>query len=1535
MNKAYTAQEYLRLLKAGSVGPTYENIATSLMNSRMPDVQLRMRSLSSSSPTMLGIGYGNSWADLPTPISKKVSGGGLAVMYGARPMVYVPGLENVSSDPLHSASFGSAADASWNNLSGIVSSTARSTSSSKLAIRLRPAISRWGAIHLQDLNAARGQVNVGNIPVIARRRKLFFNDAGYRARVLEEKSRAFVNAVLGGKGNSLEAFSDFRKHFIEEHASAIRLASAGKDVHINFRGIKDSSFQKIKRFKEGEGWIQDTELLVNTGSPHQHQPFGDMADVLSGDQHTNQYVAFDLVSMKKARTKGDLRYFSPGQQHPLVAGSSYGDDLVEMARVIGKKQGTFGTTIRADVGYIVGEGAELFSSHALGDSGMLSLSDRMVHATGLTSRPYEVKIVGVKGMHGLPNPTTELHEGLLNLHGVKEFLASPDQKILKFKRPKSLGLLNGKEGLAYLTGGNKTKAIKGFDFRDRVTQIVKTSTGIRLSMSRARPGAYAGRQVTLNGVRGSLGFGQGLKGLKNLDVLAYDMKSGDAVAVRQRWAAHYADKVFGIHGLDRDKRELALKTFAEMSGFNTGIHYGAGKKGSIYLHTEGIKANSPFLNGEFTTDAFRNKLSSRLSEVLGVKVSSKSLAPRIKKLSKENMSRIFMSYGMDRSEADKAVATLVKKAGGKLDLSIAIFGGQNIKFRTSDVGGLKGRGSIDDARNIFGKLIDYRGSHSDVASKVASAVQGRIADVENYVKYSQAAQASTVLGADAVEGVAKSSGGKIKIKKFSDIANEGLLSEINKSLDSTGSLTPDLYSKLMNQFGLDKSDYGLFVDFRGSRFSGLTTFTGARNLNAPDAVAASSDFAFLHNLGRVAPEFNRKSMTGFAGDVARIPRKEVVEALDAHENKALGVLSNTFNSYLEVMNPYASKGAMERRLWLSAAAGREWMLGSGGIGSKASIKGVKAGRYSAFNLATLDNDFAVGLTKGAIARKFGGNEGSLGAQMISDLEKGKDVYTFFKRDPVQSAQQLSAVKLVLLGKDKATAKGRRIFDETAFVSRMLAGASQGDFDGDNIALFLMKANSFSYQDQQNLIGDMYKQNTIAAKFFGDMLDNQALNATAGAGKVTRDNLAKVMAGKKWETLVDPAKTPTEILESIGIPKASITSAHIEALGMFQRQATSHAGVGVMHTYATRMQDVYTSLSSPKLNRFNIPYETLQAKAKELGIDHLTHSQNADWIRPIYGFLQKKTTSTESTLNFIETLKAASSGIEESSAEYRALSEKLAEQIKHVSEGVSGSKNAFYNFARESSVEYAKKAALSGKIDLKEESGFYKTLAEEMIKVKRMESWASQLGRSPNTAMTRGRTVKNISGSLLEDVLGKKVFMPATNSAGAELNSMMSEFVEAISESNINRVASSAPHGLEAAVSRTGSMIDSLAAKTAGWGGLKTAAIAAGSIAVIGMLGRSKRPDSPPPAEVPASEAPLPPQPMVGMPSDGARPSALAPSMNVARINRVPGQRRHFGGKDEIFMPPQFDVMGGYHHESLAGEDLGVLPTIENLNPFNE
>ena len=252
MARTYTAQEYLKQLRAGSVGPAYESVAQALINARMPDVQLRMKDLSRPFPTTLGVGYNNTWADLPTPLSSRVSGGGASVMFGARPMVYVPGMENLAVDPLRDAAFGPASEVPWNNLGGIIASTVRGVQPSRIGIKLRPAISRWGALHLQDLNAARGQVNAGNIAVIARRRKIFFNDAGTRARQLEEKSQAFVNAVLGNKGGNpvdpLIAYSDLRRHVIEEHARALRVTAPGSTGHLNLGGIKESSFKRIKRF---------------------------------------------------------------------------------------------------------------------------------------------------------------------------------------------------------------------------------------------------------------------------------------------------------------------------------------------------------------------------------------------------------------------------------------------------------------------------------------------------------------------------------------------------------------------------------------------------------------------------------------------------------------------------------------------------------------------------------------------------------------------------------------------------------------------------------------------------------------------------------------------------------------------------------------------------------------------------------------------------------------------------------------------------------------------------------------------------------------------------------------------------------------------------------------------------------------------------------------------------------------------------------------------------------------------------------------
>ena len=73
---------------------------------------------------------------------------------------------------------------------------------------------------------------------------------------------------------------------------------------------------------------------------------------------------------------------------------------------------------------------------------------------------------------------------------------------------------------------------------------------------------------------------------------------------------------------------------------------------------------------------------------------------------------------------------------------------------------------------------------------------------------------------------------------------------------------------------------------------------------------------------------------------------------------------------------------------------------------------------------------------------------------------------------------------------------------------------------------------------------------------------------------------------------------------------------------------------------------------------------------------------------------------------------------------------------------------------------------------------------------------------------------------------------------------------------------------------------------------------------------------------------MPPPAQVGYPSDGARPSALATSNPAARITRVPGQRRHFGGEDSIFMPAGYDIMDSVQPGPAPGDFLGRLPSVD-------
>jgi hypothetical protein len=1540
----HSAQEYLRQFQAGNVPRAMSGLASSLVSMHMGEIQLR-----TGSSFGIGFGRGNPWADLPTPMA------GRMVRFGTQPQVFMGGLVNLATKPEENLRF-SPMDP-WGNLQDIVTSTlGKGVDSSRVGLSLRPQLGLWAARHLQDLNASGGGINIGMVPTASRRRKLFFNDSGFRARALADASRNFMNAVLGNHENThrnylTDSLNTYRRFYLDEVSKVLRQVSPDSGAHLNIHGIKDASFQLIRRF-QGGNWIQDTEMLVNTGSPHQYRPFGNISDQVSGDQHINQFIAISSNKGIKGR-----RHFSEGKFHPLVTGSSYGDDLTLMAKGLGKKMGTFGTQVSADVGYLYGGMAELFASRAFGDSGSLITSTRMMHASGLSSLDYKLKVSGPVGMFGLPSPTTTLDPTVMSLPGVSDFLASNEQRYLQFDNPMDIN----RRILATYKSGKKITAINK---ADKILGIQKTAEGIRLLMQRDRPVHKTGRPVLIGGVRATLGVGPGM----GIDILTQGMKSSDPAVVRERWAAHYASKVFGLRGLSRNQRSQALLEFGSFSGLGSGT-YG---KGRIYLHTNSNWMQGSFANPtEFMSHGFREKLATHLNTKLGLtggtSFTADLLSPVSRKLGRRKLINILMHGGrMSEASASSAYSSIrtqarkraIKEAtsqgltgkdlrdyvNNSVSLSYQIMEGQGVKFRATNVDAEKFRVRVLEAKTLRSKLIDYSGAGDDFAKKAAGIIGGNIEDIQRYVKFAQGAQVAPLMGTEAVELIARESKGKINILKLSDIANQGLFDEINTSLQNTGSMSPELADRLYKNFGMEKGTFGSFIDLRGSHLQGMEIFSGARDLSSKDAATAASDFLFLHNIRRVAPGIDKSSTTGNIADMSIIPRRPVVAGLDPHKNKALGSIANTFNVYFDLLNPYAGRGAMEERMWLMNASVREMMTGSKGLISHKAMTGFVGGRYTAQALGTVTDDLAVGLTEKGIKRAFGRKQGSLGQQMIDQLRTGKDVFAFYKRDPVQSAQQIVPVRLHLIEKQKMEA-------ETMWVSRLLAGVSQADFDSDKMNLFLMSQgknaagqHTMPFLEQQTLVRGMYEQTLEQAKPFASMLDQQMLAGDetarrlmrlAGGSPLTAIGIAQSMAGgsepgSKWDDVVRPLEATRKTLLSIGYKESEIDTALMSAYGGFQRRIQGGGGVGTMHSFATRQQAVLNALTDDSTNPFSMPRDKILSKARELGIDNLTASKNADYIRFIYGFLKKGTKATEATLRSISALSIAPQLSPDSQA-YRLLTTELASNIKEMSSGVSGSKRAFYTFAEQGALQAAKNAAGLGLSEI-EDDRFYQDMAHKLMNVSRLERYASKHGLNAASRMGTTRNPKDFLHQLFSEFMGNagESVLPGTSSAGSVLNASMMEkgyVAGSINPGNINQTIADAAHGVGQSIDKATDLAGDFG-KTKAWGAMKLAGLTIGAFALIDAITSKNKATPPAPyIESGSSQSPMPPSPQVAFPSDGARPSALAPRVNTARINRVQGQRRHFGGEDQVFMPAPYDVMDGFRSQSLGGSRLGDLPNL--------
>lgn len=1469
----------------------------------LPAISQAFPALSLRTGDSSGLGWSDGrFVDMPVT----VPGTGTMVQYGSQPMVFTPSL---TSKP------GRGYLTQFNTSGQLIGElihegelAAGSGNPSNLPVVMGRVARNWASRHLSDLNATGGALNIGALPMISKRRYLYFEDGGLRAQTLKEGQRRFMSSVLGNEyGSPHAAFTKLRGEYIDNLAQALRNVHPSTAQRLNTAGIKDASFELVD-FHSKRGRQKASRILLNASNPNELMPFGSMADPVGGTHHYNQYIH---IPSPVGRSKE--KYLVESMLHPLVAGSNYDRDLVQMAAGLGKKVGEFGTVARADVGLLFGRGAEFFWSRVGGDAGAMVTDQRLLHTLGSASVSYTRKIKGPVGMVGLTNPTTQLSPELLSsVPALKDFLNDPRERRLVLKDPVSFNA----EALAQFKSG---KLITAINRGDKIMAIEKMSDGLRLIMNRSTPSFSVGLPITVGGVRATAGHGFDLGGRHGFGLITQGLKSSSPTVVRERFLSHYAQVVL------RKKGIAGLRQFARLAG--VGIK--STSHGLDYLHTGSPSQMGVFRDPRvFTSEAWMRKMESRLGLEAG------SLAPQLRKVGRKQAISMLVHGGRMGAQQAGIFYDQYRKQHGHLYLQR--FEGQAIRVRATGMPTDQlARVRALEARQLVTKLREFG---SDGASKLAGVISGNLKNLEDFVSFTQAGQVAPLMGNDAVQALIDKAGGKIGKLSLSDIQlGDDLARVMEKSLspDGTGSLTPEVFEQFMNKLGMDKSSYGTFVDVSGTEFENLTLFSGARKAGAKDLAYGTSNLVYLPNLRRLIPEFEKASVTGDVGDIGVIPRRAVTAGKEAGEVRSLSLIANAFNAMYGMSTALApggpGKGSLEKRLWLLAAAARESLTGTKGLVSKKALTGFVGGRYLAQQYGR--SGLTAGLTEEGIKRGFGGK---IGERMIERLKAGQDVFAFYKRDPAQTAQQILPVQLRLVDDAQSrkaagnivygALKGNVDTSETMWLSRLLLAASHGDLDSDAMNLYLPSLRGMKFNETQHLLRKMHARESSNILAFGKMIDRQlVLNDSvarrlldaAGGDKLNTIQIAMAMAGgqAKWENVVSPFSALDKQLIDMGYKKDQIDDALRQALGDWTKQVHGKH-IGVVHTYVQKQQDIVNALAGTS-NVFNATHERIAQIKAGLGLGGTKTAQNAEYLRLIYGFLKKGTTVSESAMLGIDRIQAGLK-LAPGSGEWERAVTSLAEHLRSMTSGVSGTGEAWYAFGNDASRSAAERAALNNLAGI-EDPKFYAGLADQMMRVAKAGQMLDREGRTSIGRMISSSAPSDFLSVLMERMTGRRFQSTGVGGAGA-LAVEMSEY--AISGSTIGKTTEAAVAGVGSAISRGGELAKDFAS-TKGWSGLKTTAVIGGLIAAANFA-VSEPAAPPPPPYIPQSG--MPPPPMVGFPNDGARPSALAPEINKARINRVPGQRRHFNGPESIFMEPGFDIMDGISPNNLNGDQLGSLPT---------
>lgn len=1485
------------------------------------------------------------------------------IRIGTRPMIYVPSMAigpgtRAIQDPF---SIGGVFDY-WSNLGQVVGTSLATDPTSS---RFRRQAGLWAQIHLKPLEGHRGLYNVGSV-IKRRRARLYLSDAGQRADDLIEKQRALMRGIFGAE-DPLFAMEDFENHYLAHVQDVLKMAGpAGQQVSL--AGVKDASLKKLRVF--GSGVVHDSGLEVYLGKADEWRPFGIRRDYITEERHLYQRLPTLPVSGFKLE-----------QMHPLVAGAKYGADVKVMRGMVPKAIKDYGTVYRGRVGLAMGPRAGAFAQHAgIYGGGVMITNEAMARGVSASTGWDVINLVGTR-MRGVVEGTSKLGQGLEGVPGLRAAMQHPARRPLVLDQPYELP-----HDVLTRTLGPDSRPLTRLHKGAKLHRVEFTDTGMRLFFQQNGPGFPVGTPVAIPGMKGTATLGPGLStkagpihaiayggkyttslpsliraGAKNTDIAsasAYELLLG-----------HYAARVRAESSSNAVFRKN-LKILASMTG--TQVTRGPG--GIRQLHTGGR-----MYKGLEIDQLISSEFQSRLTQAMGMK--SGVLAPEVYNPSQGELEEMFVQSGKYTRAAAKAAAAEVH--GG---VSIPLFESYlqlrpTLNTRPAARFAIKMR-QARQLQTYFSDISRMGGEMGGLAKKAAGMIGGNIAARETPLMQIMASISAPLMEKSSpgiVDDLIKATGGRMDDGRrlmgiltgeaqvganvaqvsLSNIRNKELFERMRKIGKSTGQVPESILQELLGNMGIPWSEretmLGTWVNV-GDDVGKMALANPARFGGA--AGAEMVDRFFVPNVYHMARNLLRPSQSGLPGDM-RLPRYPYEIGADRAAPRSIRAVASIINMMEELTNPNATSGSLARRASMMQFGVAESIVGGKGAMAKSRVGGFAGGFFRQGLHGGLEGQTVMATPQGILG-KFGGRmhrvEDALAGKIsFSELSTGealvaqamrheRDPLVPFAvvgvtRHPAQTTQQGAYMAKLLLHHGERSLT-RAINEDTVASSLLMQHLSQGDIDGESLALFLMKNDAnMDFKQQQRLLSMVLSHQQATSSLIEPALRaNINLEASIAHEGFLEAAKSKGVTSAIFQTLSGGAKKFSNLLRGYDVNEGLE-----EATGALHRMKENKF-VAMIHTWTMQQQQAIRSAAGDS-SVFVHPRGPEYAKkiATDLGLDvKLAHE--ADYLPIIYGFLKKRGTASKDALASIGIINTAKD-MAPMSGDFVRAQERLARHLSGLAEAIPGTDKAAYL-----GLIGVKTPLHGGKID----PAYYSDAAKRMMLLSvykgRMEGeGALNLAET----MASGRStfrMSNVTKGVMEQVLamaglGREVssfpggFAPGTEGVQSHLETvgilgppgktMAGKSASILAE--INKAAGSPP-GPVAAAQR--GVVDSVAAfaeeavvaakRSKYWGTMRAAAAVGGSMALYSGLRSAFEGGRGEPQPVDRN-APLPPTPLLGSPGDGANPGAVARMPQFARIQRTQTQRTHFPAEDQLYMGSPLDV-----YSRPSGAPLPTVRTAPRL-----